>query len=110
MVNVQRRAVEESAGGRPVQNITPTWLVSSQLPVNFLCLHLNSPLTDTDPPWIMPVLTKLLFQPTSLATVQWYPEVFYSPSVKFRVFQYLTLKILDTPVATGMPNKSYKTC
>jgi len=65
--------------------------------------------TDTDPPWIMSVLTKLLFQPT-LATAQGYPEVFYSPSVKFRVFQCLIFKILDTPVATGMPNKSYGTC
>lgn len=75
----------------------------------FLCLHLNSPMTDTDPPWIMSVLTKLLFQPT-LATAQGYPEIFYSPSVKFRVFQYLIFKILDTPIATEMPSKSYKTC
>lgn len=100
MVNVQRRAVQESAGGNSVQNITPTWFVSNQLPVNFLCLNLNSPMTDTDPPWIMSVLTKLLFQPT-LATAQGYPEVFYSPSVKFRVFQYLMFKILDTLI--GMP-------
>lgn len=62
--------------------ISPTWLVSNQLPVKFSCSHLNSPVTDTDPPWIMSVLTKLLFQPT-LATAQGYPEVFYSPSVKF---------------------------
>lgn len=108
MVSVQRRAVQESAGGRAVQNITPTWLVSNQLPVNFLCLHLNSPMTDTDPPWILSDLTKLLFQPT-LAIVQEYSEFLHSP-VKLRVFQYLIFKIWGVPVATGMPNKSQKTC
>lgn len=109
LVNVQRRAVQESAGGRPVWNITPTRLVSNQLPVNFLCLHLNPPMTDTDPPWILSVLTKLFFQP-ALAIVQVYFEFFYSPTVKLRFFQYLIFKIWGIPAATGIPNKSHKTC
>lgn len=105
----KKRAVQESAGGRPVQSITPTGLVSNQLPVNFLCLHLNSPMIDTDPAWILPVLKKLFFQP-ALAIVQGYSEFFYSPTVKLRVFQYLIFKIWGIPVATGMPNKTHKTC
>lgn len=64
-------------------------------------------MTDTDPPWILSDLTKLLFQPT-LAIVQEYSEFFHSP-VKLRVFQYLIFKIWGVPVATGMPNKSQKT-
>lgn len=107
MADVQRRAVQDSAGGGPVQNITPMWLVSNWLPVKFACLHLNSPVTDTDPPWIMSALTELLLH---TATVQGYPEDFCRASVKFRVFQYLICKILGNSTATGMPNKSHKTC
>lgn len=106
MADVQRRAVQDSAGGGPVQNITPMWLVSNWLPVKFACLHLNSPVTDTDPPWIMSALTELLLH---TATVQGYPEVFCRASVKFRVFQYLICKILGNSTATGVPSESHKT-
>lgn len=102
-----KKSCSRFAGGRPVQNITPTWLVSNWLPVKSACLHLNSSVTDTDLPWVMSALAKLLLH---MATVQGYPEVFYRASVKFRVFQYLICKIMGNSTATGTPNKSHKTC
>lgn len=68
--------------------------------MKFVYLHLNSPAANTDPLWIMSVLTKLLFQMT---TVQENPEFLCTASVKFRVFQHLIFKTLCNSTAHGMP-------